>query len=119
MARKSKAKRPDQLADDSPAAIASRHRPDEVPPNDRGTPGSGGGGIHAAGTIGGGSAVGGLAGTNLGDGAPGNADIDEAAGSGNFDVALESEEEEAYGGFSGGAIGGTPANKRSRGGKAS
>src|SRR5262249_5318457 len=38
--------------------------------------------IHAAGTAGGGSEVGGLAGTNVGDGDPDNADLERAFGSG-------------------------------------
>ena len=42
-------------------------------------------GAHASGTPGGGTSVGGLAGTNIGDAAPGNADIDDALGSGSFD----------------------------------
>lgn len=81
---------------------------------------------HAAGTPGGGTAVGGLAGTNIGSGAPDGADLENAMGSGAFDVAIEGEhpaereaEEEAAGGYSGhtgGAVGGTPANKRTTGG---
>lgn len=81
---------------------------------------------HAAGTPGGGTAVGGLAGTNIGAGDPENADLESAMGSGNFDVALEGEQGEqptaadtpdGYSGQSGGAVGGTPANKRATGGK--
>lgn len=75
------------------------------------------GDIHAAGTPGGGTAIGGLAGTNTGDGTPDD-DLEEAMGSGNFDVETDSPEEEAEGfsGISGGAVGGTPANKRASGG---
>jgi DnaK suppressor protein len=77
--------------------------------------------VHAAGTAGGGTAVGGLAGTNLGDGAPDNANIEDATGSSNFDVGIDGDEEaerpQAYAGPSGGAVGGTPANKRAVGGK--
>lgn len=99
-------------------AMKARHRPDEVPPTERGPAGCAGGGIHAAGTPGGGSAVGGLAGTNVGDGSPDEADLEAAAGSGNFDVELDAEEEaEAYAGRHGGAVGGTPTNKRVTGGK--
>jgi RNA polymerase-binding transcription factor DksA len=87
------------------------------------------GDIHAAGTPGGGTAVGGLGGTNLGRGEPTHADLEEAMGSGNFDVEiasedndeedeLQTEEPDGFAGRSGGAVGGTPANKRSRGGKA-
>ena len=79
------------------------------------------GDVHAAGTPGGGSAYGGLAGTNIGNGDPDNANLEDAMGSGvreNNEPPLEVEEEvtEAFGGISGGAVGGSPANKRSRGG---
>jgi RNA polymerase-binding transcription factor DksA len=75
--------------------------------------------IHAAGTPGGGTAVGGLAGTNTGEGDPADADLENAMGSGNFDVGLEDDDEEtsAYAGSAGGAVGGTPAGKRAVGGK--
>jgi RNA polymerase-binding transcription factor DksA len=86
--------------------------PDDVEPDDD---------VHAAGTAGGGTAVGGLAGTNLGDGAPDNADLEDATGSGDFDVGIDADEgdevTQAYAGPSGGAVGGTPANKRAVGGK--
>jgi RNA polymerase-binding transcription factor DksA len=73
---------------------------------------------HAAGTPGGGTGLGGLAGTNAGDGDPSGAGLERAMGSSDFDVADEADEEgEAYSGPSGGAVGGTPANKRARGGK--
>ena len=73
--------------------------------------------IFAVGTPGGGTEVGGLAGTNVGDGAPDNADLEDAMGSGNFDTETEDEREGGpYGGPSGGAVGGTPAGKRARGG---
>src|SRR5581483_9114724 len=42
----------------------------------RGSPGSATGGIEAAGTPGGGTEIGGLAGTTIGDGAPINSDLD-------------------------------------------
>ena len=75
--------------------------------------------VHAAGTAGGGTAEGGLAGTNIGEGDPDNADLDSAMGSGNHDVAIEEDDEDtiAYSGPSGGAVGGTPAGKRAVGGK--
>jgi hypothetical protein len=98
-------------------ALASRHRPDERPPNDPPRPaGSGGGGVHAAGTPDGGSAVGGLGGTNVGDGAPENADLEAAMGSSDFDVALAEQDCPPYSGRAGGAVGGTPAEKRAEGG---
>jgi RNA polymerase-binding transcription factor DksA len=77
------------------------------------------GDIHAVGTAGGGMAEGGLAGTNVGEGDPNNADLEGAMGSGTHDVAIEADDEDtvAYSGPSGGAVGGTPAGKRSVGGK--
>jgi RNA polymerase-binding transcription factor DksA len=41
--------------------------------------------VHASGTAGGGTAVGGLAGTNLGHGDPDTTVLDDASGSGNYD----------------------------------
>jgi RNA polymerase-binding transcription factor DksA len=76
--------------------------------------------LHAAGTPGGGSGIGGLAGTNEGSGEPDDEPLEDAMGSGDFDrndVADEAERNDAYAGPSGGAIGGSPANKRSSGGK--
>jgi hypothetical protein len=76
--------------------------------------------VHAAGTPGGGTAHGGLAGTNFGDGSPDDVDLESAMGSGIHDNGGEEEAEEEQGGFagpSGGAVGGTPANRRARGGR--
>jgi RNA polymerase-binding transcription factor DksA len=75
--------------------------------------------IHAAGTPGGGSAIGGLAGVNTGGGDPSDADLENAMGSSAYDVSLEEDNDEinAYSGPSGGAVGGTPAGKRAVGGK--
>jgi RNA polymerase-binding transcription factor DksA len=77
------------------------------------------GDVHAAGTAGGGAADGGLAGTNIGEGDPNNADLEGAMGSGNHDVAIEEDGEDTvpYSGPSGGAVGGKPAGKRAVGGK--
>jgi RNA polymerase-binding transcription factor DksA len=83
---------------------------------------------HAVGTPGGGTAIGGLAGTNIGIGEPDTPALEHAMASGNFDVAIETEqvartatpevdETSGYAGPSGGAVGGTPANKRTTGGK--
>lgn len=77
---------------------------------------------HAAGTPGGGTAIGGLAGTTVGTGDPEDIRLDGALGSGAFDAAIEAEEsleeqETGYAGRSGGAVGGTPANKRVTGGR--
>jgi RNA polymerase-binding transcription factor DksA len=70
---------------------------------------------HAAGEPGGGSAVGGLAGSNAGRGDPELADLQDAAGSGAFDAnaGRGSSRETPRSGRSGGAVGGTPARKRS------
>lgn len=74
--------------------------------------------VHAAGTAGGGTAVGGLAGTNIGDGAPTGAGLEDAMGSGHFDAEeADDEDTTAFAGPSGGAVGGTPAGKRARGGR--
>ena len=71
----------------------------------------------AAGTPGGGSEFGGLAGTNTGDGAPENADLDGTMGGGDNLVQEEDMGGEGpYAGRSGGAVGGTPAEDRSSGG---
>jgi RNA polymerase-binding transcription factor DksA len=69
---------------------------------------------HAVGEPGGGSAIGGLAGSNSGDGDPEVSDLRDAAGSGDFDVdeARDDPPETPRSGRSGGAVGGTPARKR-------
>jgi len=97
-----------------------------------GDPGSGAGERHAAGTPGGGTEVGGLGGSTVGEGAPENADLDAALGSATSDSDLEEgtanqvldtdtgqirEADAPYAGSAGGAVGGTPAGKRSRGGR--
>src|SRR5262249_10899419 len=76
------------------------------------------GDIHAAGTPGGGTASGGLAGTNAGDRDPANADLEDALGSGLHDTSGPEEVGGGppYSGRAGGAVGGTPAQKRARGG---
>lgn len=50
--------------------------------------------IFAAGTPGGGVAAGGLAGTNVGDGDPDNADLENAMGSGTFDTDGDDERDD-------------------------
>lgn len=104
-------------------------RPGHEGPNQTGSPtrtagrdtGSKRNDTHAAGTPGGGTAAGGLAGTNVGGGDPDGANLEDAMGSGTHDAdapdAADGEDQpEALSGPSGGAIGGTPANKRARGG---
>ena len=75
--------------------------------------------IHAAGTAGGGTAIGGLAGTNIGEGDPDDGNLEEAMGSGNYDQALDDDHEDtsAYSGPTGGAVGGAIADLRATGGK--
>jgi RNA polymerase-binding transcription factor DksA len=76
---------------------------------------------HAAGTPGGGTAAGGLAGTNVGGGSPQDVNLEAAMGSGRADAPDDTsgeEHPEALSGPSGGAVGGSPANKRARGGRA-
>lgn len=72
-------------------------------------------GEEAVGTPGGGTEVGGLAGTNVGDGDPVNANIDRAMGS---DARGDDSEDGGppYAGHAGGAVGGSPAEGRSTGG---
>jgi len=79
------------------------------------TPGSPLGDRHAAGTPGGGTEVGGLGGTNIGEGEPENADLEEAMATGLVEEDIE-EQGPPYSGISGGAVGGTPAEGRSSGG---
>jgi hypothetical protein len=58
--------------------------------------------------------VGGLAGTNIGDGSPENADLERAMAPG--EVPDEEDEGPPYAGPTGGAVGGTPAEGRASGG---
>lgn len=71
--------------------------------------------VHAAGTPGGGGPEGGLAGTNAGRGDPADvANLEETTANGTFDQEAEgaAEDDGAHAGKAGGAVGGTPANKR-------
>jgi RNA polymerase-binding transcription factor DksA len=71
--------------------------------------------VHAAGTAGGGTAVGGLAGTNFGRGEPDAAQLEDALGSGVAETRDEDDEDYIpRSGRAGGAIGGTPARKRAK-----
>lgn len=74
---------------------------------------------HAAGTAGGGTDVGGLAGTNVNRGDPDDADLESATtssrpGSVGQSTGKKKPATRAYAGRSGGAVGGTPAGKRAR-----
>lgn len=74
--------------------------------------------VHAAGTAGGGTAVGGLAGTNIGEGDPDDGNLEDAMGSGNYDQTLDDDhvDTSSYSGPSGGAVGGSVADRRVSGG---
>jgi hypothetical protein len=62
-------------------------------------------------------AAGGMGGSNTGDGMPDEAELEDALGSSATDKTAETPNEAtAYSGRSGGAVGGTPANKRATGG---
>ena len=68
---------------------------------------------HAAGTAGGGTEIGGLAGTNIGDGNPEGVDLERAMGSGASSIDEEDlKDGSPHSGHAGGAVGGTPAGKR-------
>lgn len=66
----------------------------------------------------GGAAGGGLAGSNQGAGTPDSAELEDALGVGIYDSSGDTDEGgPPYAGPSGGAVGGTPAEKRSKGGR--
>ena len=114
----------------NPGSRTDQDPPVEIPMTDlEGTEGSeggvedrlgggAGGGIHAVGTPGGGTASGGLGGSNAGDGSPGGVNLDDAMGSGVHDTGGEADTEGGapYAGPTGGAVGGTPARGRAKGG---
>ena len=105
-----------------PNSLANQRRAGESSPSlaPRSRAGKDANDLHASGTPGGGSGIGGLAGSNSGDGEPDDEALESAMGSGSFDVADESDvpaPDDAYSGPSGGAIGGSPANKRITGGR--
>ena len=76
-----------------PAPRRAGLRRDERDPNEpAGEAGSGAGDIHAVGTPGGGAASGGVGGSNLGDGSPDEADLENALGAGIYDDAAEQSE---------------------------
>ena len=107
---------------DQRRAEPARHRPDESPPTSKGKPGSATGGIHAAGMPGGGAAIGGIAGTNVGSGDVDGleTDLEDAYGAGihdNEDPDGSENQGPPYAGRSGGAVGGSPAGMRASGGR--
>lgn len=115
----------DDVTEERPNVHHSRRaglRPDERDPEEAaGEPGSAGGEENMSGTPGGGMASGGLAGTNAPSGAV-EGEIDELSdgfGDGIRDVSGAEETTGAppYAGHSGGAVGGSPAEKRAKGGR--
>lgn len=74
-----------------------------------------GGDVHAVGTAGGGTPLGGLAGSTEGDGDPNINELEEATANSNFDIEDErADSRTPRSGPSGGAVGGTPARKRAK-----
>lgn len=75
------------------------------------------GDVHAAGTAGGGTEVGGLAGSNIGHGDPVEQELEAASGGGGVDAKQSQAraKEVPQSGRGGGAVGGTPAGKRTHG----
>lgn len=71
---------------------------------------------YATGTAGGGTASGGLGGTNEGRGEPDISELSNAHANGGAELeeAYEEDDDDPRSGRAGGAVGGTPANKRSR-----
>ena len=97
--------RSDEAAEEVPAAGAQESG--AKPPTDR----------QAIGTAGGGTDVGGLAGTNVNRGDPDNADLETATAESRPKSTGKGQRRgsaRAYSGRSGGAVGGTPAGKRTR-----
>lgn len=98
------------------AGLRTDERDPNAPP---GPPGSAGGGANMSGTAGGGLSEGGLEGTNYGDGSPDDVNLEDAFGVGIYDDLGNTPEDEGgppYSGRSGGAVGGSPAEKRAEGG---
>jgi RNA polymerase-binding transcription factor DksA len=99
----------------APEGEMQESRPRRAGAGDMPTPRIHRGDIYAAGTAGGGTAVGGLAGTNEGHGDPNISEVQEATGSGNFDIDDDRVDPETpRSGPAGGAVGGTPARKRAK-----
>jgi hypothetical protein len=118
MARKDSKKHGKQSKHQAVPPGATRKAFDRPESAGEGPPRRGRGDRYAAGTPGGGTEVGGLAGTNIGDGDPDNADLEEVFGSGVEEPEEQDEGENGppYSGPSGGAVGGSPAEGRSSGG---
>jgi hypothetical protein len=115
MAKNRKPNRNQRNSSSGPVPPGATKKAFEREDNGGGPPGSPLGDRHAAGTPGGGTEVGGLGGTNIGEGSPENADLEEPMATGVNPENIE-EEGPPYAGISGGAVGGTPAEGRSSGG---
>jgi RNA polymerase-binding transcription factor DksA len=98
----------------APEGEMSEDRPRRVDPLESPPPPVHRGDIHAIGTAGGGTPVGGLAGANEGDGDPVVAELEEATASSHFDAEDDRRGQTPLAGPSGGAVGGTPAFKRAK-----
>jgi hypothetical protein len=92
-------------------------RYDERDPDEPAGPtGSAGGDRHGAGQAMGGLSVGGLGGSNYGEGTTNADEADKAFGSGIQDNVGKESDGPPFAGPSGGAVGGSPAEKRAKGG---
>jgi hypothetical protein len=110
--------RPNRIAGSRRAGLRLDERDPDEPPRPAG---SAGGGINMSGIPAeGGLAEGGLGGTNFGDGSLTDeavTEMENAYGAGIYDVPNDEESlDTPFAGRSGGAVGGTPANKRVTGG---
>ncbi|MCI0333360.1 MAG: TraR/DksA family transcriptional regulator [Planctomycetes bacterium] len=108
--------RPHSPADTlAPEGEMDEDRPRHVDPLEFPPPRIHRGDVHAAGTAGGGTPVGGLAGGTEGDGDPVVMELEEATGSSYFDAEDDrADDRTPRSGPSGGAVGGTPARKRAK-----
>jgi RNA polymerase-binding transcription factor DksA len=99
----------------APEGEMEEDRPKKVDPLEFPPPRIHRGDVHAAGTAGGGTPVGGLAGSNEGYGDPIIVEVEEATANSNFDVEDDrADDRTPHSGPSGGAVGGTPARKRAK-----
>jgi hypothetical protein len=107
---------PDFDRDDDPTRRRAGLRPDERDPEEPSGDGASAGASdrHMQGAPAGGRAGGGLAGTNSGDGSTDDVDIESGHAVGMDDDSGDREfsDDQPAAGISGGAVGGTPANKR-------
>jgi hypothetical protein len=97
------------------AGLRDDERDPDQPPE---APGSAGGGKNMAGLPDGGLAGGGLSGMNKGDGSVNANELEDGYGAGIYDHGGDHDEGgPPYAGPSGGAVGGSPAEKRASGGQ--